>query len=74
MRVGEQPLRIRLGRTEHRRQVGQAGADDDQRQALLPELAGRAQRRHVVGAQVLHLVDEDSHAFALVGGQSGDRR
>ena len=40
--------------------MGQAGADDDDRQSRLRELVARgAQRGHVVGPEVLHLVDED---------------
>jgi len=47
--------------------------DDDQRQPQLADLvAGCAQRRQVVGPQVLHLVDADRHAHALVGGQASD--
>jgi len=53
--------------------VRQAGADDDDRQARLAQLvAGRAERRDVVGTEVLHLVDEDTDALADVGGQSPD--
>ena len=58
---------------EHRRQVRQPGADDDHRQPRLADLvAGRAQRGDVVGAEVLHLVDEDRDALADVGGQPAD--
>ncbi len=50
----------------------QAGADDDQRRALLRDLvAGGAQRGQVVGADVLHLVDEQSDADGQVAGQVG---
>jgi hypothetical protein len=53
--------------------VRQSGADHDERRALLGQLvAGRAQRRDIVGQQVLHLVDEDRDALAGVGGQSRD--
>ena len=58
---------------QHGRQVRQPGADDDERQAALGDLvARRAERRHVVGAEVLHLVDEDRDAPAHVGGQAAD--
>ena len=53
--------------------MGQAGADHDQRQARLADLvAGGAQRRDVVGAEVLHLVDEDRDPEAAVGGEPAE--
>ena len=52
--------------------MGQAGADDDQRRALLGQLvAGGADGGDVVGLQVLHLVDEQRDAAADVGGDAG---
>ena len=70
--VAEQPLGVALGRAQHRGQVGEPGADDDQRRALLGELvAGGADRRDVVGLHVLHLVDEQRDAAADVGGHAG---
>ena len=51
----------------------QAGAHHDQRESRLADLvAGGAQRGHVVGAEVLHLVDEDRHAAPDVAGQPAD--
>ena len=51
----------------------QPGADDHQRRTRLRQLVtGRAERRDVVRAQVLHLVDEDRDARADVRGQPGD--
>jgi hypothetical protein len=55
--------------------VRQARADDDQRQPLLRDLvAGRAEGRDVVRADVLHLVEEDRDSTAAVGGQPRDVR
>ena len=52
--------------------MGEPGADDDQRRALLGELvAGGADRGDVVGLHVLHLVDEQRDAAADVGGHAG---
>ena len=52
---------------------GRPAPDHDERQPGLADLvAGRAQRRHVVGAEVLHLVDEDRDPLALVGGQAAE--
>ena len=71
--VAEEPLAVGLARRQHRRQVRQAGADDDERQTRLAHLvAGRADRRDVLGAEVLHLVDEDGDPPAEVGGQAAD--
>ena len=68
--VAEEPLGVGLAGAEHRGQVRQARTDDDHRQPRLADLvAGRAERRDVVGPEVLHLVDEDAHALADVGGQ-----
>ena len=51
----------------------QPGADDDDRQARLRDLvAGRAQGRHVVGPEVLHLVDEHGDAAGGVGGRAAE--
>jgi hypothetical protein len=70
--VPEQPLRVALRRAEHRGQVGETRADDDQRRALLGQLvAGGADRGHVVGLHVLHLVDEQRDPAADVGGHPG---
>ena len=70
--VAEQPLGVALRRAQHRRQVGEPGADDDQRRALLGQLvAGGADGRDVVGLHVLHLVDEQRDAAADVGGHAG---
>src|SRR3954452_16846631 len=63
--VPEQPLRVALRRAEHRRQMGETRADDDQRRTLLRQLvAGGADRRDVVGLDVLHLVDEQGDPVA----------
>ena len=71
--VAEEPLAVGLAGAEHRGQVREAGADHDDRQPRLAELvAGRAQRRDVVGAEVLHLVDEDADALADVGGEAAE--
>ncbi len=51
----------------------QPGTDDDHRQARLGDLvAGRADRRDVVGREVLHLVDEHGDPAADVRGQPTD--
>ena len=34
-------------------------------------MAARAERRDVLGVEILHLVDEYNHAYAHVGGQAG---
>jgi hypothetical protein len=53
--------------------VRQARADDHERQARLADLVhGGAQRGHVVGPEVLHLVEEDRHAAAAVARQAAD--
>jgi hypothetical protein len=55
--------------------VRQPGADHHERGAALGHLvAGCAQCGHVVGQQVLHLVDEDRNALARIGRQPGDVR
>ena len=70
--VAEEPLGVGLRGGQHRGQVRQAGADDDERGAGLGELvAGRAQCRDVVDAQVLHLVDEQRHPDPDVAGELG---
>ena len=51
----------------------QARADDHERRPRLRQLvARRAERRDVVGAEVLHLVDEDGDAALHVRGQRRD--
>ena len=69
--VAEEPLGVGLRGREHRRQVRQPGADDDQRQPGLADLvAGGAERGDVVGPEVLHLVDEDRDPASPVGGEA----
>ena len=69
--VAKEPLRVGLRRRQHRWQVRQSGADDDDRQPRLRDLvAGGADRRDVLGRQVLHLVDEDRDALADVRGEA----
>ena len=71
--VAEEPLGVGLRRRQHTRQVRQPGADQHQRLARLGQLvAGRAERRHVLRRQVLHLVDEHRHPGRHLGGQVGD--
>ena len=50
----------------------QPGADDDQRRAALAQLVTcGAQRRHVVGAEVLHLVEKQRDTRPDIGCHGG---
>src|SRR5215208_171043 len=56
--ITEKPLRVRLRRREHARQMRQAGTNDHEWRTRLRQLvAACAERRNVLWSEILHLVD-----------------
>ena len=70
----EQPLGVRAGLGQHAADRRQAGAADDDRQALLVDAVGGAdQRAQLLGRHLVELVDEQGGADALVPGPLAER-